>query len=79
MVESNCYSKETYEQDRTVVQKLKELMILRNTHPAFSLDGTIEIQTNGDRLIITRKYGSDSITLKSDLTTYRFEIETRRE
>ena len=80
-INRHYYSKEEIEdeQKRTVVQKLKELMILRNTHPAFSLDGTIEIQTNGDRLIITRKYGSDSITLKSDLTTYRFEIETRRE
>lgn len=80
-INRHYYSKEEIEdeQDRTVVQKLKELMILRNTHPAFSLDGTIEIQTDGDRLIITRKYGSDSITLKSDLTTYRFEIETRRE
>lgn len=80
-INRHYYSKDEIEdeQDRTVVQKLKELMILRNTHPAFSLDGTIEIQTNGDRLIITRKYGSDSITLKSDLTTYRFEIETRRE
>lgn len=80
-INRHYYSKDEIEdeQDRTVVQKLKELMILRNTYPAFSLDGTIEIQTNGDRLIITRKYGSDSITLKSDLTTYRFEIETRRE
>lgn len=80
-INRHYYSKEEIEdeQDRTVVQKLKELMILRNTHPAFSLDGTIEIQIDGDRLIITRKYGSDSITLKSDLTTYRFEIETRRE
>lgn len=80
-INRHYYSKEEIEdeQDRTVVQKLKELMILRNTHPAFSLDGTIEIQTDDDRLIITRKYGSDSITLKSNLTTYRFEIETRRE
>ena len=80
-INRHYYSKEEIEdeQKRTVVQKLKELMILRNTHPAFSLDGTIEIQIDGDRLIITRKYGSDSITLKSDLTTYRFEIETRRE
>lgn len=80
-INRHYYSKEEIEdeQDRTVVQKLKELMILRNTHPAFSLDGTIEIQTDDDRLIITRKYGSDSIMLKSNLTTYRFEIETRRE
>ena len=64
------------EQNRPVVQKLKELMILRNTHPAFSLEGTIDIQTSGDKLTITRKYGADSITLKADLTTYQFEIES---
>lgn len=62
------------EQKRPVVQKLKELMVLRNTHPAFSLDGTIQIDTENDKLTITRKYGSDTITLKADLTTYQFEI-----
>lgn len=64
------------EQKRPVVQKLKELMILRNTHPAFSLDGKIEIQTDRDKLMMTRKYQSNSITLKADLTTYQFAIET---
>lgn len=62
------------EQDRPVVLKLKELMILRNTHPAFSLDGTIQIEANEDKLTITRKYGADQIILKADLTTYQFEI-----
>ena len=50
-------------------------MVLRNTHPAFSLDGTIEIEVDGDMLVITRKYGKDSITLKANLSTYQFEIK----
>lgn len=62
------------EQSRPVVQKLKELMTLRNTHPAFSLDGTIEVSTDEDKLIITRKYGTESITLKANLSDYQFEI-----
>lgn len=62
------------EQSRPVVQKLKELMILRNTHPAFSLDGTIEVDAHDDILVITRKYGAERITLKANLTTYQFEI-----
>lgn len=63
------------EQERSVVKKLKELMVLRNTHPAFSLDGTIEVEADGDMLVITRKYGKDSITLKANLSTYQFEIK----
>lgn len=63
------------EQNRPVVQKLKELMVLRNTHPAFSLDGTIEVSTDEDKLIITRKFGKESITLKANLTTYQFDVK----
>lgn len=62
------------EQSRPVVQKLKELMILRNTHPAFSLDGTIAVVSEGDRLKITRSFGEESITLDADLKSYQFEI-----
>lgn len=63
------------EQSRPVVQKLKELMVLRNTHPAFSLDGIIEVSTDDDLLVITRKYGTESITLKANLSTYQFDIK----
>ena len=63
------------EQSRPVVQKLKELMELRNTHPAFSLDGTIEVTADDDKLVITRQHGSDKITLTANLTTYEFKIE----
>jgi sucrose phosphorylase len=63
------------EQKRDVVKKLKELMVLRNTNPAFSLDGKIEVTAENDKLTIKRSYGSDSITLKANLTDYSFEIE----
>jgi sucrose phosphorylase len=62
------------EQERPVVQKLKELMILRNTHPAFSIDGSIAIETEDCRLKITRSFGNDSITLDADLSSYTFNI-----
>jgi sucrose phosphorylase len=63
------------QQERPVVQKLKELMVLRNTNPAFSLEGTISVQTEGERLIITRTYQENSITLDANLRTYAFEIK----
>lgn len=76
-INRHYYSMEEVEQEqsRPVVQKLKELMVMRNTHPAFSLDGTIEVQTEGDKLVIIRQYGEDRIALKADLTNYVFEIE----
>ncbi len=63
------------QQERPVVQKLKELMVLRNTNPAFSLEGTISVQTEGERLVITRTYQENSITLDANLRTYAFEIK----
>ena len=62
------------EQKRPVVQKLKKLMELRNTHPAFSLDGEIVVTAEGDRLQITRTYQSHKIVLDANLSTYAFEI-----
>ena len=59
---------------RPVVQKLKELMELRNTHPAFSLEGTISIQAEGDQLQIVRTYQSHKIVLDANLSNYQFEI-----
>lgn len=64
------------EQNRPVVQKLKKLMQLRNTHPAFHLDGEISVETEGDKLRITRSYQEHCITLDADLTTYCFRIES---
>ena len=53
---------------------MKKLMELRNTHPAFSLEGTISIQAEGDRLQIVRTYQSHKIVLDANLSNYQFEI-----
>lgn len=63
------------EQSRPIVKELKELMILRNTHPAFSLDGNIKVVSEGDMLTITRTFGEYSLTLNANLTTYDYTIE----
>ncbi len=63
------------EQKRPVVQKLKALMKLRNSHPAFSLDGTMHIVAEEDRFCITRSDGMHTLTLDADLTTYAFVIK----
>lgn len=62
------------EQSRPVVVKLKELMELRNTHPAFGLDGSLETEADGEMLKMTRQCGGDSITLTANLHDYTFEI-----
>ena len=62
------------EQDRKVVQKLKELMELRNYHAAFGLDGSISITAEGDRISITRACGGSELTLNANLTDYIFTI-----
>lgn len=62
------------EQKRPVVQKLKALMELRNSHPAFSLDGEIAVTAEGSRLQIIRTYQSHKIVLDADLSNYAFEI-----
>lgn len=62
------------EQKRPVVQKLKTLMELRNSHPAFSLDGEIAVTAEGNRLQIIRTYQSHKIVLDADLSNYAFEI-----
>lgn len=63
------------EQERQVVRKLKELMELRNNHPAFNLDGDIKIQCEGSKMRITRSYNADKIVLVADLMNYEFEIQ----
>ena len=76
-INRHYYSKEEVakEQERPVVQELKKLMTLRNTHPAFSLEGTIQVNSANDLLTITRTFGNDSITLHANLTTYDYTIE----
>lgn len=76
-INRHYYSKEEVakEQERPVVQELKKLMTLRNTHPAFSLEGTIQVNSANDLLTITRTFGNDSITLHANLTIYDYTIE----
>jgi sucrose phosphorylase len=63
------------EQRRPLIIELNKLMELRNSHPAFNLEGSIEVTAEGDHLTIKRAYESDSITLNANLTTYNFTIE----
>jgi sucrose phosphorylase len=63
------------EQKRPLIQELNKLMELRNSHPAFSLDGSIEVYCEEDTITIKRVYKQDSITLNANLTTYDFTIE----
>lgn len=62
------------EQERPVVQKLRELMELRNSHSAFSLEGKIHVEAKGDRLKITRSYQENQISLDANLSTCEFTI-----
>lgn len=63
------------EQERPVVSDLKRLMELRNSHPAFGLDGSISVEANGDKLVIIRSCGESKIKLTADLTDYSFTID----
>ena len=62
------------EQNREVVKELKSLMELRNSHPAFGLDGKMTAYSEGNILKITRECGENKITLTANLKDYSFEI-----
>ena len=62
------------ETQRPVVQKLLELMRLRNTHPAF--DGVCETALEGENgLVLTRTNGERRLKLRADLKTHAFTID----
>jgi sucrose phosphorylase len=61
------------EAERPVVKTLLDLMRLRNTHPAFNGDLTVEDDGPG-RLILTRKAGIDAIRLNANFLTRSFTI-----
>lgn len=75
-INRHYYSAEEIEKElkRPVVRKLRELMELRNSHPAFNLDGSIHVETEKDKLKIIRSWNGHSITLDADLTSYQFRI-----
>ncbi|MEY8353501.1 sucrose phosphorylase [Lachnospiraceae bacterium 54-53] len=63
------------EVERPVVRKLFELMRLRNSHPAFAVEGDMEVSLEGDHgITITRTSGPHSAKLSADLKTFRFDI-----
>ena len=59
---------------KPVVQKQLELMRLRNTHPAFSEDATMDFESNGENIEITWVGKQASVTLKANLKTYDYEV-----
>ncbi|MBS4842865.1 MAG: sucrose phosphorylase [Clostridium sp.] len=77
-INRHYYTKEEIKENienRKVVRDIRELMELRNSHKAFGLDGECITETHGSDLIITRKCGEYSLTLKADLKSYDFTIE----
>jgi sucrose phosphorylase len=76
-INRHYYSAEEIEREvrRPVVQKLLELMKLRNTHPAFSLGGRIKVELpKPSILVIRRQAESESITLTVDLAACEYTI-----
>lgn len=57
-----------------VVQEQLRLIRLRNTHPVFSKDADISVQTRGSEIIITWKTDKDAISLQADLKTFVYTI-----
>ena len=58
-----------------MIKDLLALMRFRNQHPAFSLEGQIEVALTGEHgLRITRKQGEHFAVLDADLKRHTFEI-----
>lgn len=62
------------QQQRPVVQKLKEPDGTAEHASGVLAGGTISIQAEGDRLQIVRTYQSHKIVLDANLSNYQFEI-----
>lgn len=62
------------EMNREVVKKLKDLMIYRNTNPAFALEGTCETMVEGNILTIRRTYQEHTAELRANLLTHEYTI-----
>lgn len=64
------------ELERPVVQKLLDMMEFRNSHPAFSVEGTCEVELpKKNILVITRRDKEHFAILRADLITHKFTIE----
>ena len=64
------------EVQRPVVRDLISLMEFRNSHPAFDIEGDLEVVSEGSHLVIKRTSsdGSAWATLDADLAAHTFEI-----
>lgn len=75
-INRHYYSLEEIEREvrRPVVQRLTELMRLRNTHPAFSGECILE-ECADDKLVIRRQEGEAFAILRADFREKKFAIE----
>ncbi|WP_072500182.1 sucrose phosphorylase [Olsenella phocaeensis] len=62
------------EVERPVVRDLVGLMELRNSHPAFDIEGELEADAQGSRLRIRRTAGEAWAQLDADLSSHSFEV-----
>lgn len=77
-INRHYYKIEEIEQEvsRPVVAKLLKLMEFRNTHPAFHLDGEIEVEIFEEHnLTVKRTYGTHFAILNADLKNHVFTIQ----
>jgi sucrose phosphorylase len=76
-INRHYYSREEIdaEVERPVVRELVRLMELRNSHPAFDVEGGMEVTVpSAGRLVIRRASGDAWAQLDADLAGRRFEI-----
>ncbi len=76
-INRHYYSLEEIEKEthRSVVKRLFELMRFRNTHPAFALEGNMEVKLKKDyQLTIIRTWGAYYAALTADLKSFEFDI-----
>lgn len=76
-INRHYYTREEVEQEvrRPVVRKLFELMRLRNTHPAFAVEGEcLPEMLDKTTLQIIRRMGENQLMLTADLATHTFQV-----
>lgn len=77
-INRHYYSQEEIDKnfERKIVRDLRDLMIFRNTHPAFNLDGECITETNGSKIKIRRIWNGHEALLEADLKTHEFYINS---
>lgn len=76
-INRHYYTREEVDREvrRPVVQKLFELMRLRNAHPAFAVEGECRPEMLDETTLrITRCNGENQLMLTADLATHAFQI-----